>query len=66
MASRAAFDLLVVGGGSGGLACARRSSTLGAKVVLIEHGRLGGTCVRLTTIMYLITPGIISYSLMHL
>lgn len=45
MASRAALDLLVIGGGSGGLGCARRASQLGAKVALIEHGRLGGTCV---------------------
>ena len=47
MSARAALDLLVIGGGSGGLACARRSSVLGAKVALIEHDRLGGTCVRL-------------------
>ncbi len=48
MASRAAvrsFDFLVIGGGSGGLASARRASQLGAKVAVIEHGRLGGTCV---------------------
>ncbi len=47
MASRAALDLLVIGGGSGGLGCARRASQLGAKVAVIEHGRLGGTCVSL-------------------
>ena len=47
MATRAALDLLVIGGGSGGLGCARRASKLGAKVALIEHGRLGGTCVSL-------------------
>lgn len=35
----------MIGGGSGGLGCARRASQLGAKVALIEHGRLGGTCV---------------------
>ena len=46
MASRAALDLLVIGGGSGGLGCARRASSLGAKVAVIEHGKLGGTCVR--------------------
>lgn len=39
------YDYLVVGGGSGGLASARRASSLGAKVAVIEHGRLGGTCV---------------------
>ena len=39
------FDLLVVGGGSGGLACAQRAAEYGARVALIEPGRLGGTCV---------------------
>lgn len=45
MASRAALDLLVIGGGSGGLGCARRASQLGAKVAIVEEARLGGTCV---------------------
>jgi len=39
------FDLLVVGGGSGGLACAQRAAEYGQHVGLIEPGRLGGTCV---------------------
>jgi len=39
------FDYLVIGGGSGGLGSARRAANLGAKVMIIEHGRLGGTCV---------------------
>lgn len=39
------FDLVVIGGGSGGLAAAQRAAEYGAKVVLIESGRLGGTCV---------------------
>lgn len=39
------FDYLVIGGGSGGLASARRAAAHGAKVALIEAGRLGGTCV---------------------
>jgi glutathione reductase (NADPH) len=39
------FDLIVIGGGSGGLACAQRAAEYGAKAVLIESGRLGGTCV---------------------
>jgi glutathione reductase (NADPH) len=39
------FDLLVVGGGSGGLACAQRAAEYGARVALVESGRLGGTCV---------------------
>lgn len=39
-------DFLVIGGGSGGLACARRASgTHGAKTIAVEYKRLGGTCV---------------------
>src|SRR5690242_8619881 len=37
--------LIVVGGGSGGIATARRAAEYGARVVLVESGRLGGTCV---------------------
>jgi glutathione reductase (NADPH) len=40
-----AFDLISVGGGSGGLACAQRAAEFGAKVAVIEPHRLGGTCV---------------------
>jgi glutathione reductase (NADPH) len=40
-----AFDLISVGGGSGGLACAQRAAEHGAKVAVIESHRLGGTCV---------------------
>jgi len=39
------FDYIVVGGGSGGIASARRAAALGARVLLVEAGRLGGTCV---------------------
>ena len=39
------WDLIVIGGGSGGLACAQRAAELGARVVLAEPGALGGTCV---------------------
>ncbi len=39
------FDLLVIGGGSGGLATATKAASYGAKVGLIEKDRLGGTCV---------------------
>src|SRR5690348_16016910 len=38
-------DLVVVGGGSGGIAMARRAAEFGARVALVEGGRLGGTCV---------------------
>ena len=40
------LDYLVIGGGSGGLGSARRAASLGARVAIVEHGRLGGTCVR--------------------
>jgi len=40
-----AFDLLCIGGGSGGLACAQRAAAHGAKAAVIESHRLGGTCV---------------------
>ena len=39
------FDLLVIGGGSGGLAMARRASNHGASAAVFEFDRLGGTCV---------------------
>src|SRR6185503_17599293 len=39
------FDLIVIGGGSGGIAMANRAASYGARVVLVERGRLGGTCV---------------------
>jgi len=39
------YDLLVLGGGSGGLAHAQRAADLGARAGVVESGRLGGTCV---------------------
>jgi glutathione reductase (NADPH) len=39
------LDFLVIGGGSGGLAAARRASRHGARTALVEGGALGGTCV---------------------
>lgn len=41
------YDYLVIGGGSGGVASARRAASYGAKVLLIEgkYKQLGGTCV---------------------
>jgi glutathione reductase (NADPH) len=39
------FDLLVIGGGSGGLAAAQRAAEYGARVAVLERSRLGGTCV---------------------
>ena len=43
--STPAFDLICIGGGSGGLACAQRAVEYGAKTAVIEADRLGGTCV---------------------
>jgi glutathione reductase (NADPH) len=43
--SEQAFDLISIGGGSGGLACAQRAAEYGAKAAVIEPHRLGGTCV---------------------
>ena len=39
------YDLIAIGGGSGGIALAQRAARLGARAALIEPGRLGGTCV---------------------
>ena len=39
------FDLIVLGGGSGGLAAAFRAANHGARVALLEPHLLGGTCV---------------------
>jgi glutathione reductase (NADPH) len=39
------FDLIVLGGGSGSVACARRAGSYGAKVAVCEDNRVGGTCV---------------------
>ncbi len=41
----AKFDLVILGGGSGGYACALRAAQLGKTVALIESGKLGGTCL---------------------
>jgi glutathione reductase (NADPH) len=39
------YDLLVIGGGSGGVRSARWAAALGAKVAICEDDRYGGTCV---------------------
>ncbi|MEN3266921.1 dihydrolipoyl dehydrogenase [Pseudonocardia sp.] len=38
-------DLVILGGGSGGYACALRAAELGMSVVLVERDKLGGTCM---------------------
>lgn len=41
------YDLIVLGGGSGGIASAIRATRHGAKVAVVEQTHLGGTCVNL-------------------
>src|SRR5215210_5100987 len=41
----ATFDLLVLGAGSGGYACALRAAQLGLSVGLVEKDKVGGTCL---------------------
>lgn len=45
MADKGHYDFLVIGGGSGGIASARRAAMYGAKVAVVEAKDLGGTCV---------------------
>ncbi|SEF44967.1 dihydrolipoamide dehydrogenase [Thermomonospora echinospora] len=45
MANGDPFDIVVLGGGSGGYACALRAAELGMTVALIERDTLGGTCL---------------------
>src|SRR5215510_4726859 len=39
------LDFIVIGGGSGGIAGARRARRHGARTLVVEGGALGGTCV---------------------
>jgi dihydrolipoamide dehydrogenase len=39
------YDVVILGGGSGGYACALRAAQLGMNVALVEKGKLGGTCL---------------------
>ena len=39
------YDLVVIGGGSGGYAAARTARELGASVAIVDHGPLGGLCI---------------------
>jgi dihydrolipoamide dehydrogenase len=41
------FDIGILGGGSGGYACALRAAELGLSVALVEKGKLGGTCLHM-------------------
>jgi dihydrolipoamide dehydrogenase len=40
------YDIIVIGGGPGGYACAIRAAQLGGNVCLIEKNGLGGTCTQ--------------------
>jgi glutathione reductase (NADPH) len=39
------YDLVVLGGGSAGMGCARRAALHGARAAIVEAGAIGGTCV---------------------
>ncbi|MDY5973964.1 FAD-dependent oxidoreductase, partial [Streptococcus hyovaginalis] len=41
------FDIIAIGGGSGGIATMNRAAIYGAKAAVIEGSHLGGTCVNL-------------------
>ena len=41
------YDIIAIGGGSGGIATMNRAGEHGAKVAVIEEKKLGGTCVNL-------------------
>ena len=69
------YDVIVIGGGSGGLAVAEKAAQFGKKVAVIEGHRIGGTCVNngcvpkkscgmpLTLRMRLMTPMILAFHL---
>jgi dihydrolipoamide dehydrogenase len=43
--SNGSYDIVILGGGSGGYACALRAAEMGKRVALIEKDRVGGTCL---------------------
>ena len=45
MAKKYDYDLIAIGGGSGGLSVAERAAAYGAKCAVVESGKMGGTCV---------------------
>lgn len=45
MTTRRHYDLIAIGGGSGGLAVTQRAAEYGARTAVVEPGPLGGTCV---------------------
>ncbi len=52
------FDLIVIGGGSGGLGLARRAAEFGVKAAIVEMaGKLGGTCVNVGCVPKKVSDG---------
>jgi dihydrolipoamide dehydrogenase len=45
VAEPGSYDIVILGGGSGGYACALRAAELGKRVALIEKDKVGGTCL---------------------
>ena len=45
MTNSSGYDIVILGGGSGGYACALRAAELGKRVALIERDKVGGTCL---------------------
>ena len=45
MASANSADLVILGAGSGGYACALRAAELGLTVIMVERDKVGGTCL---------------------
>ena len=45
MAEGGHYDIVILGGGSGGYACALRAAEFGKRVALIEKDKVGGTCL---------------------
>src|SRR5882762_3091538 len=43
--SNGSYDIVILGGGSGGYACALRAAELGKRVALIEKDKVGGNCM---------------------
>jgi glutathione reductase (NADPH) len=45
MSSEYDYDLIALGAGSGGLSIVERAASYGQKCAVVEHGKMGGTCV---------------------
>ncbi len=45
MTETGSYDIVILGGGSGGYACALRAAELGSRVLMIEKDKVGGTCL---------------------